>query len=164
MERRMEEFERNGRGMKLVWLRRKWGSTFRCLPSLPCCQTRPYFLPSDLLSLALPVRAPPCAAPPSLFPTPFSVRVCASFSSFSFFTWQLPSLNQSSSFAWLHWTIPFLEFVWAFSLVVTCLLHPFLKLCAWIKDEKEHLHKLQYMLAHDAPILSFLFFSSYLNS
>ena len=30
MERRMEKFERNGRGMKLVWVKRKWGSTFRC--------------------------------------------------------------------------------------------------------------------------------------
>ena len=55
----MEEFERDERGMKLVWLEGEWGSTFRCLPSLlPVHQTRPCsFSHSD------PLRAPVAALP-----------------------------------------------------------------------------------------------------
>ena len=90
----MEEFERNERGMKLVWLRRKWGSTFRCLPSLlPSSQTRPcaalFFLfvfaaSSSLyrarsLPFLFPFLSFLCVAAPSLF-------LLSSISSFYFLT------------------------------------------------------------------------------
>ena len=97
MERRTKKFERDERGMKLVWLRRKWGSTFRCFPSPNAPLFIPSILRSDLFgaSQTNPAAASTSqnvAAPTSLFLLFFLVCVQLSpcFSFFFFFYFQQP--------------------------------------------------------------------------
>ena len=121
----MEKFERNGRGMKLVWLRRKWGSTSRRLPSFifefACLQppnsSSSQFTSFQFIPFMLPRVLSPAPPPSScLYSIRFPISSLHTHFNFPFFFSQQQLTNNNNNNKYISlFLLDFILFSYLFS-------------------------------------------------